>query len=113
LAGLLGIPVAVGIAILKYRLYDIDVIINRPLVYGSPTALLAAVYFGGVAATQAILHTLTGQERQPQLAVGVSTLVIAALFNPLRGDASSPSLTGASTVGSTTLPRPWRLSLPS
>jgi hypothetical protein len=80
----LGIPVAVGFAVLKYRLYDIDVVINRTLVYGSLTALLAAVYFGGVAAIQATLHTLTGQERQPQLAVVVSTLLIAALFNPLR-----------------------------
>jgi hypothetical protein len=80
----LGIPVAVGFAVLKYRLYDIDVVINRTLVYGLLTALLAAVYVGGVAAIQAILHTLTGQERQPQLAIVVSTLVIAALFNPLR-----------------------------
>ena len=79
-----GIPVAVGIAVLKYRLYDIDVIINRTLVYGSLTAMLMAVYFGGVATTQAILRTLTGQEKQPQLAIVVSTLVIAALFNPLR-----------------------------
>jgi len=46
--------------------------------------MLAVVYFGGVAATQAIFHTLTGQEQQPQLAVVISTLVIAALFNPLR-----------------------------
>jgi len=51
---------------------------------GQATVLLAAVYFGGVATTQAILHALTGQERQPQLAVVVSTLVIAALFTPLR-----------------------------
>jgi hypothetical protein len=79
-----GIPVAVGIAVLKYRLYDIDVIINRTLVYGALTATLAAVYFGGVTATQAIVRALTGQEQQPQLAVVISTLVIAALFNPLR-----------------------------
>jgi hypothetical protein len=78
------IPAATGIAILKYRLYDIDILINRTLVYGSLTALLAAGYFGGVATTQAIFRTLTGQERQPQLAIVVSTLVIAALFNPLR-----------------------------
>ncbi len=76
--------VAVGVAILRYRLYDIDVIINRTLVYGSLTAMLAAVYFGGVAATEALFRVLTGQERQPQLAIVVSTLVIAALFNPLR-----------------------------
>jgi hypothetical protein len=79
-----SIPIATGIAILRYRLYDIDVIINRTLVYGSLTAMLAAVYFGGVTATQAIFRTLTGQEHQPQLAIVTSTLVIAALFNPLR-----------------------------
>ena len=78
------IPVAAGVAILRYRLYDIDVVINRTLVYGTLTVLLAAVYFGGVATTQAIFRALTGQEQQPQLAIVVSTLVIAALFNPLR-----------------------------
>jgi hypothetical protein len=79
-----GVPIAVGFAVLKYRLYDIDVIINRTLVYGALTTLLAAVYFGGVTATQAIYRTLTGQEQQPQLAIVISTLVIAALFMPLR-----------------------------
>jgi hypothetical protein len=78
------IPVATGIAILKYRLYELDLLINRTLVYGALTAMLAVVYFGGVAATQAIFRTLTGQEQQPQLAVVISTLMIAALFNPLR-----------------------------
>ena len=78
------IPVATGIAILRYRLYDIDVLINRTLVYGSLTLMLALIYFGGVATTQAIFGALTGQEEQPQLAVVVSTLVIAALFMPLR-----------------------------
>jgi hypothetical protein len=78
------LPVAVGIAILKYGLYHLDIIINRALVYGILTALLALVYFGGVSATQAIFRTLTGQEEQPQLTIVVSTLVIAALFNPLR-----------------------------
>jgi hypothetical protein len=78
------IPVAAGVAILRYRLYDIDVVINRTLVYGTLTVLLAAVYFGGVATTQAIFRALTGQEQQPQLAIVVSTLVIAALFMPLR-----------------------------
>jgi hypothetical protein len=82
--GGLGGPIAIGIAILRYRLYDIDLLINRTLVYGALTATLAAVYFGGVTATQAIFRALTGQEQQPQLAIVVSTLVIAALFNPLR-----------------------------
>jgi hypothetical protein len=78
------VPISVGMAILRYRLYDIDLLINRTLVYGSLTAMLAAVYFGGVATTQAISRALAGQEQQPQLAIVVSTLVIAALFNPLR-----------------------------
>ena len=79
------IPVAVSVAVLRYRLYDIDVIINRTLVYGSLTALLALVYFGGVAMTQTVFGALTtGREDLPQLAIVVSTLVIAALFNPLR-----------------------------
>ena len=79
------IPISIGIAILRYRLYDIDIIINRTLVYSSLTLMLALVYFGGVTATQALFRTLTGQEQQPQLAIVVSTLAIAALFNPLRG----------------------------
>jgi hypothetical protein len=82
---IIGLPVATGIAILRHRLYDIDIIINRTLVYGSLTAILAAVYFGGVTASQSLLRILTGQEQLPQLAVVASTLVIAALFNPLRG----------------------------
>ena len=84
LIGFLAIPAAIAVAILKYRLYDIDVVINRTLVYGALTASLALVYFGGVAATQAIFHALTGQQEQPQLAIVVSTLIIAALFSPLR-----------------------------
>jgi hypothetical protein len=79
-----AIPIAIGIAIFRYRLYEIDIIINRTLVYGVLTGTLALVYFGGVTATQAIFRTLTGQEQQPQLAIVISTLVIAALFNPLR-----------------------------
>jgi len=79
-----GVPIAMGFAVLRYRLYDIDVVINRALVYGSLTAMLLALYFGGVATTQIIFRILTGQEQQPQLAVVISTLVIAALFNPLR-----------------------------
>jgi hypothetical protein len=84
IAGIVGLPVAVGIAILRHHLYDINLIINRTLVYGSLTASLVLVYLGGVAATEAAFRALTGQVKQPQLAIVVSTLVIAALFNPLR-----------------------------
>jgi hypothetical protein len=83
-AFMLFIPLSIGVAVLRARLFDIDVVINRTLVYGSLTAVLALVYLGGVVATQAIFRALTGQEQQPQLAVVISTLVIAALFNPLR-----------------------------
>jgi hypothetical protein len=68
----------------RHHLYDINLIINRTLVYGSLTASLVLVYLGGVAATEAAFRALTGQVKQPQLAIVVSTLVIAALFNPLR-----------------------------
>jgi hypothetical protein len=84
IVGLSCLPIAVGIAVLKYRLYDIDIIINRTLVYGSLTLMLLLVYLGGITTTQALFRTLTGQQQQPQLAVVVSTLAIAALFNPLR-----------------------------
>src|SRR5215207_4128738 len=77
-----GVPIAVGIAVLKYRLYDIDVIINRALVYFPLTAMLALIYVGSVVGMQAIFRALTGQEST--LAVVASTLAIAALFNPLR-----------------------------
>jgi hypothetical protein len=60
--GGLGGPIAIGIAILRYRLYEIDIIINRTLVYGSLTAMLALVYLGGVATTEAIFRAFTGQE---------------------------------------------------
>ncbi len=79
---LIGMPAAIGIAVLRYRLYDIDVIVNRALVYGSLTALLAAAYVGSVISLQSVVRTLTGQEST--LAVVASTLLIAALFNPLR-----------------------------
>jgi hypothetical protein len=78
------VPLSLSIAVLRYRLYDIDVLINRTLVYGSLTVMLALVYFGGVTATQAVFQALTGQERLPQLVVVTSTLLIATLFNPLR-----------------------------
>jgi len=82
--GFAFLPVATAIAILKYRLYDIDRIINRTLVYGLLTTILVGVYFGGVTATQALFQTFTGQEELPQLVVVASTLLIAALFTPLR-----------------------------
>src|SRR5215204_4515528 len=84
LAGLAGIPISMGIAILRFRLYEIDTLVNRTLVYGSLTVVLVALYFGGVATTQAVLQALTGREDLPQLVVVASTLLIAALFNPLR-----------------------------
>jgi hypothetical protein len=77
-----GVPVAIGFAVLKYRLYDIDRIINRTLVYGLLTVTLALVYVGGVLSLQAAFRVLTGQEST--LAVFASTLAIAALFGPLR-----------------------------
>ena len=83
-AGIMSVPVAVGVAILRYRLYDIDLLINRTLVYGVLTASLIAAYFGGVAATEAIFRALTARQDQPQLVIAVTTLVIAALSNPLR-----------------------------
>ena len=79
---LLGLPVATGIAILKYRLYDIDLLINRTIVYATLTATLVALYFGVVVVLQRIVVLLTGQEST--LAVVASTILIAALFNPLR-----------------------------
>jgi hypothetical protein len=80
--GLLAIPVAVGVAILRYRLYEIDTLINRTLVYGALTAILAAVYLGGIVILQRVFVVLTGQKST--LAVVASTLIIAALFNPLK-----------------------------
>ena len=77
-----AIPVAIGIAILRYRLYDIDLLINRTLVYGSLTATLVAIYFGGIVVLQRVFVALTGE--RSTLAVVASTLAIAALFNPLR-----------------------------
>ena len=82
--GLLGVPIFTGVAIIRYRLYEIDIVINRTLVYGALTAALVAAYFGGVATLQALFRAFTGQEQQPQLAIVVSTLAIAALFDPLR-----------------------------
>jgi len=80
--GFMVLPVATGIAILKYRLYDIDLLINRTLVYGPLTAMLVLVYLGGVVSLQYTFRVLTGQGSQ--IAIVASTLAIAALFTPLR-----------------------------
>ena len=79
---LLFFPISIVVAVLRYRLYDIDVIINRTLVYGALTALLVAVYVGSIVVLQGLVRALTGQESQ--LAIVASTLAVATLFNPLR-----------------------------
>jgi hypothetical protein len=81
----LVIPAGIGVAMLRYRLFDIDVVINLTLLYAALSATLVAVYFGTVVLLQRIFAVLTGHEKLPQLAIVASTLVIAALFNPLRG----------------------------
>jgi hypothetical protein len=81
-ASLLLIPLSIGVAILRHHLYDIDLLINRTLVYGSLTTVLALVYFGAVVLLQQLFVTLSGH--RSTLAVVASTLAIAALFNPLR-----------------------------
>jgi hypothetical protein len=80
--GLAGLPMAIGIAVLRYHLYNIDRIINRTLVYGALTAMLIALYFGGIVVLQRLFVLLTGE--RSTLAVVASTLFIAALFTPLR-----------------------------
>ena len=92
-----GVPIAVGVAVLRYRLYDIDLLINRALVYGPLTVMLAFLYTGGAVGLQALLRAVTGQEST--LAVVASTLAIAG--------GCRRWWTGASTAGDTTPPRPW------
>ncbi|HET6662439.1 MAG TPA: hypothetical protein VFH16_21225 [Rubrobacter sp.] len=81
-AALVSFPISIGIAIVRYRLYEIDTFINRTLVYALLTAILAAVYFGAVVLLQRVFVALTGE--RSTLAIVASTLLIAALFNPLR-----------------------------
>src|SRR5215216_5092244 len=81
--GVVSSPIAMGVAIFRYRLYGIDILINRTLVYGSLTATLVALYFAVVVLLQSLFVVLIGEKST--LAVVASTLVIAALFNPFRG----------------------------
>lgn len=78
------IPVTFAVATLRFRLYEIDVIISRTLVYGILTLTLAAIYFGIVLGAQAIIHTVTRTDDQPPLLIVASTLLVAALVQPLR-----------------------------
>jgi len=82
IVGIVGLPAAVAIAILRYRLYGIDIIINRTLVYGPLTALLAGLDVCSVVLLQNLFQALVGESSQ--LAVVASTLIIAASFAPLR-----------------------------
>jgi hypothetical protein len=82
IVGVMAIPISMGIAILRYRLYEIDILINRTVVYGALTAILAMVYFGGIVLLQGVFVALTGE--RSTLAVVASTLAIAALFIPMR-----------------------------
>jgi hypothetical protein len=81
-AALVRFPISIGIAIVRYRLYEIDTLINRTLVYALLTVILAAVYFGAVVFLQRVFVALIGE--RSTLAIVASTLLIAALFNPLR-----------------------------
>ncbi len=79
--GIALLPVAIGIAILRYRLYDIDVLINRTLVYGATSAAIAGAFFGGIVVLQALFRPFTSGS---EIAVAASTLLCFALFQPLR-----------------------------
>ncbi len=83
--GILALPLGVGVGVMRYQLYDIDILIKRTLVYGSLTAILAGLYFGLVIGAQLLTRQLTGQQTAQQpIVIVLSTLLIAALFQPLR-----------------------------
>jgi hypothetical protein len=81
--GIMAVPIATGVAVLKYRLYDIDVIVHRTLVYGALTAVLALVYLAGVVGVGGLVRDVTGSESSDVVVAG-STLAVAALFRPAR-----------------------------
>ena len=83
LVGLAGLPIALGIAIMRYRLHDIDIIINRTLVYGTLTAVMAGIFEVSVVTLQHVLLVLTHAE-DSQLAYFVTAMVMAALFEPIK-----------------------------
>jgi hypothetical protein len=83
-AALLLIPVFFALAIMRSHLYDVDLIINRTLIYGSLSGMLAAIYLALVVGLQALAEALTGRRSLPPVLIVLSTLVIAALFGPLR-----------------------------
>lgn len=83
--GVLALPIGAGVGVVRYRLYDIDILIKRTLIYGSLTAILAGLYFALVIGAQQLTHVITGQRAAQQpVAIVLSTLLIAALVQPLR-----------------------------
>ena len=78
------IPISLGLAMFRYRLWDIDIIINRTLVYGTLTAILALIYFGLIIGLESLVHLFTGQAGQSPVVIVISTIVIYVLFQPLR-----------------------------
>ena len=97
--------IATGIAILRYRLYEIDVILRKTLVYATLIGVLAVVYLGGIYLIERALQAVTGQSGA--LAVTFSTLAVAAGFQPLRSRIRRGSII-ASTAAAMTQPRRWR-----